>query len=51
MRVADLWRGPLAFQIVITFDASALACGIFFARVTDVIDRMTMATAKMMLLK
>jgi hypothetical protein len=50
-RVQEIWHGPLAFQKDITFDATALASGIYFARVKDVIDRKTMATAKLVLLK
>jgi hypothetical protein len=50
-RVREIWRGPLAFQKDLTFDASALASGIYFARVTDVIDRKPLAMAKVVLLK
>jgi len=50
-KVKEIWSGPLAFQKDLTFDATALASGIYFARVTDVIDRKTMATAKLVLLK
>jgi hypothetical protein len=50
-RVEEVWHGPLAFQKDLTFDASALSSGIYFARVTDVIDRKMLATAKLVLLK
>jgi hypothetical protein len=50
-RVQEIWHGPLAFQKDITFDASALTSGIYFARVTEVIDRKTMAMMKLVLLK
>jgi hypothetical protein len=50
-KIKEIWHGPLAFQKDISFNASALASGIYFARVTDVIDRKTLATAKLVLLK
>jgi hypothetical protein len=50
-RVQEIWRGPLAFQKDLTFDASALSSGIYFARVTDIINRRPLAITKLVLLK
>jgi hypothetical protein len=49
--VAEVWRGALAFQREIRFDASQLASGIYFARVADTISRKQMAMHKLVLLK
>ncbi len=50
-KVEEIWHGPLAFRKDVTFDASALASGIYFARVTDVIGRKNLAMTKVVLLK
>jgi hypothetical protein len=50
-KIKEIWHGPLAFQKDLTLDASALASGIYFARVTDVIDRKPLAMTKLVLLK
>ncbi len=49
--VAEIWRGPLAYRKDIGYDASRLASGVYFARVTDVISRRQMAIKKLMLMK
>jgi hypothetical protein len=49
--VAEVWRGPLAFRKEISFDASQLSSGIYFARVTDTISRKQMAMRKLVLMK
>jgi hypothetical protein len=50
-KVKELWSGPLAFQKDIDFDASSLASGIYFARVSNPIYNRPLATAKLVLLK
>ena len=50
-KVKEIWHGPLAFQKDIEFDASTLASGIYFARVTNTIFNRPLATAKLVLLK
>jgi hypothetical protein len=50
-KTKEIWHGPLAFQKEVDFDASGLASGIYFVRVTDVLGRKSLAMAKVVLLK
>jgi hypothetical protein len=50
-KVKEIWSGPLAFQKDISFDASSLASGVYFARVTNTIFNRPLATTKLVLLR
>ena len=50
-RIEEIWSGPLAFRKQITFDATNLSSGIYFARVSDVFNCRSLAASKLVLLK
>ncbi len=50
-RARELFVGPVAYVKEIRVDASGLSTGIYFARATDTIERNTLATEKLLLLK
>ena len=50
-RVQTIWQGAVGFQREISFDASALPSGLYFARASESITNRPVAIAKLVLLK
>lgn len=50
-QAAEVFRGPVAYQETVRFDAAGLPSGIYFARLWDVIERRPLAWVKVALVK
>lgn len=50
-RVRELWAGAIAYEKEFSFSAGDLPSGVYFARASRTVDRMPLATAKLLLLR